>query len=116
MPPPRAGGLSPTWSVAGAVTTGVFALLGLGFGLATNSTHDDFVQRDYEDPEARALADRGETYRTLTNVSFGLAAAAGVATVVLLTRTRFGSSRPSSVGVAVLPSNGGASGSLAVQF
>lgn len=101
----RSSGLSPGWFVAAASATGAMLVLGGVFGAMTASAGDEFAARErYADSaEDRDLASRGETLRALTNVSFGVAAALGVASVVLLTRTRFGGAGASAVDVAVGP-------------
>lgn len=100
----RTSGLAPGWFVAAATATGAMLVLGGVFGALTASAGDEFASRErYADSaDDRDLASRGETLRLVTNVSFGLAAALGVASVVVLTRTRFGSAA-SSVDVAVGP-------------
>ena len=100
----RARGLSPRWFIAGACATGAAALVGGVFGGLTLAARSEFDQRPrYNDDAAdRDLADRGETFRTVANVGFGVAAALGVATVVLLTQTSFGASA-TTVDVAAAP-------------
>ncbi|MEZ4406313.1 MAG: tetratricopeptide repeat protein [Polyangiales bacterium] len=74
--PAPARGLPPAVFISTAAATGVFLLAGTIFGVMTSSTHDEFINLDRDDPNAPTVASRGETYRALTNVSFGLAAAA----------------------------------------
>lgn len=88
------------WFVAAAATGGVFLALGGAFGALTLSTHDEFAGLTRDDPRARELATQGETFRTLTNVSFGVGAAFAAAAVYLAFRTRFGAERPSSATLA----------------
>lgn len=110
-------GLSPTWLYAGAAATGVFLATGIVFGLLTESTHDDYVryrQDQFNDPAVAALREQGESQRLLSNVFFGVAAAAGVATVVIATQTRF--RRTSSADITLAPTNDGAAARLRVAF
>ncbi len=110
-------GLSPTWLYAGAAATGVFLATGIAFGLLTESTHDEYVQYrqdQFNDPAVAALRDQGETQRLLSNVFFGVAAAAGVATVVIATQTRF--RRTSSADITLAPTTDGAAARLRVAF
>ncbi len=88
----RATGVGPGWFVAAASGTGVALVLGGVFGGLTASAGSEFgATARYADSAAdRDLASRGETLRTVTNVAFGVAAALGVASVVLITQTRFG--------------------------
>lgn len=82
-------GLSPVWFIATASATGVFAITAAVFGALTLSTSDEFHTLTREDPRAQDLADRGTVFRTVTNVSLGLAVAAGIASGVVLWQTRF---------------------------
>lgn len=110
-------GLAPTWLYAGAAATGVFLATGVAFGLLTASTHDEYVQYrqdQFNDPAVAALRDQGETQRLLSNVFFGVAAAAGVATVVIATQTRF--RRTSSADITLAPTTDGAAARLRVAF
>ena len=107
----RPTGLSPRWFVAGACATGAAVLVGSVFGGLTLATRAEFGARDRFDDNAadRDLAARGETFRTVANLGLGFAAAFGVATVVLLTQTRFGASA-TTVDVA------GSPGGLQLRF
>ena len=89
-------GLGPGWFVAGACATGAALLVGGVFGGLTLGARADFDARPrYDDVTAdRDLAAQGDALRTAANVGFVAAAALGVATVVLLTQTRFGARRP----------------------
>lgn len=110
-------GLSPTLFYAGASATGLFLVAGIVTGVLTESTHDDYALRfrdEYNSPDVVALRDRGETLRLLSNVSFGLAAAAGVATAVLFTQTRF--RRTSTAEISLAPTPDGAAARLRVTF
>lgn len=100
----RPGGLSPRWLIAGAGATGAALLVGGIFGGLTLATRAEFDARDrFADTAVdRDLAARGDGYRTVANVGLGVAAALGVATVVLLTQTRFGASA-TTVDVARAP-------------
>lgn len=100
----RPRGLSPRWFIAGACATGAAVLVGGVFGGLTLAARSDFdAQPRYDDRAAdRDLAARGDTFRTVANVGFGLAAALGAATVVLLSQTRFGASA-TTVEVAAAP-------------
>lgn len=82
-------GLSPVWFIATASATGVFAITAAVFGALTLSTSDEFHTLTREDARAQELADRGTTFRTVTNITLGLAVAAGVASGVVLWQTRF---------------------------
>lgn len=110
-------GLAPMWLYTGAAVTGAFLVSGLVFGLLTESAHDEYVQHsqsEFNAPDVVAIRDRGETMRLLTNVSFGIAAAAGVATVVIATQTRF--RRESTAEITMVPTNDGAAARLRVTF
>lgn len=102
----RPGGLSPRWFVAAACATGAAALAGGVLGGLTLAARADFDARPRfaDDPADRDLAARGDALRTAANVGFVAAAAFGVATVALLTRTRFGASATT---VDVAASGGG---------
>lgn len=88
----RARGLAPRAFVGTAVATGAALIAGGVFGALTLSTSAEFraEPRFDDDPDDRRLASRGDAFRAVTNVAFGLAAALGVASVVLFTQTRFG--------------------------
>ncbi len=110
-------GLAPVWVIAGASATGAFLVAGVVFGALTASAHDEYTAyyRDqFDDPAVADLRGRGETYRALTNVSFGLAAAAGIATVVFATQMR--ARRPSTVNLSFAPTPGGAAAGLRFTF
>jgi len=102
MEQPR--GVSPRWLIAGACATGAAALVGGVFGGLTLAARSEFdAQPRYDDNATdRDLAARGDAFRTVANVGFGFAAALGVATVVLLTQTRFGAGA-TTVDVAAAP-------------
>lgn len=102
--------LPVTWFFATAAAGGAFLVLGAVFGGLTLTTHDEFLTLTRDDPRAAELADRGDTYRTITNVSLGVGAAFAAAAVYLATRTRFGAERPSTATLAAAP------GGLAVRF
>jgi len=98
------------WFAAAVAASGtMFALSGV-FGALTLSTQDEFNGLFRGDPQVAEVASRGETLRTLTNVSIGLGAAFGAAAVVLALRTRFGAEQPSSATLAAAP------GGLALRF
>lgn len=101
--------------ISTVAATGAFLIAGAIFGVMTSSTHDEFIQLTRDDPRAVTLAADGESYRTITNVSFGLAAAAGVASVILFTQTRWGSAAPRTT-VSLVPTPSGAEASLRVSF
>ncbi len=100
----RPTGVAPGWFIAAAAGTGVALVLGGVFGGLTASAGQDFdaAPRYADSADDRDLAARGESLRTITNVAFGVAAALGVASVVLVTQTRFGGGR-TSVEVAAGP-------------
>lgn len=109
-------GLEPTPFVAATLATGLFVVAGATLGMMTLSTHDTFLEEGVVTQRARDLADQGETLRLLTNVSFGLAAAGGIAAVVLATQTRFRGPRASTAEFALAPTPHGASAGVAVHF
>lgn len=110
-------GLAPTWFIAGAAATGALLVGALACGVLTETTHDAYAQRfvdEYASPDAAALRDRGESLRLATNVMLGLAAATGVASVVLLTQTRF--QRASSAEFSFAPTLDGGAARLRFTF
>lgn len=89
----RSGGSIPTavW-VAGAVT-GVALLAGTTLGLAALSAQNDFDEDPTDD-----TADSGETLALLADLSFGVAAAGAITTVVLYFTERPGKSPDDRLG------------------
>lgn len=102
--------LSPGWFYASAATGGVFLALSGIFGALTLSARSEFDALYQGDPNVASVAQRGETFRALTNVSIGLGAAAAVAAVYLAFRTRFGP-EGTSTGTLALRGDG-----VALQF
>lgn len=102
----------PSGWFLGAATAGgtLLALAGI-FGALTLATHDEFLTLTRDDPHAAELASRGDTLRTLTNVSLGFGIAFAGAAVYLATRTRFGAERASTATLA-----SASAGGLAVRF
>ncbi len=110
-------GLAPAWFIVGAATTGALLAGALVCGALTSVAHDAYAQRfadEYGAPDVVALRDRGESLRLATNITLGLAAAAGVATVVLFTQTR--SLRASSAEVSFAPTPDGGAARLRFTF
>lgn len=102
--------LAPAPFYATAVGAGVFLALSGVCGAMTLSTRSEFDTLTRDDPRAVEVAGRGDTLRTLTNVSLGLGLASAAAAVYLAFRTRFGPERPST-GRVVLHGDG-----VAVRF
>lgn len=109
-------GLEPTPFVAVTLATGLFVVAGVTFGMLTLSAHDSFVEEAVVTQRARDLADQGETLRLMTNLSFGLAAAGGIAAVVLATQTRFQGARASTAEFALVPHPHGATAGVRITF
>lgn len=95
--------LHARWFAVTAGSAGLFFVLGGVFGGLTLAARDEFVTYFRDDPRALDVQSRGETFRTLTNVSLGIGAALGVAAVVIATRTRFGAERASTAALALAP-------------
>lgn len=80
-PPPQKKSRVFTWVALG---TGVAAAgSGLGFGLGANAASDELRRRPHATPEADNLVKQTQAFATTANVSWGVAAVAGVAAVVL---------------------------------
>lgn len=88
--------LSPGWFAASAAVGGVFAALTGVFGVVTLGVRNEFQGLTRDDPRAPEVASRGETFRTLTNVSLGLSVVSAAAAVYFAFRTRFGPEREST--------------------
>lgn len=102
--------LSPGWFYASAATGGALLVLGGIFGALTLTARSEFDTLYQGDPRVADVQQRGETFRTLSNVSIGLGAAAAAAAVYLAFRTRFGP-EAASTGTVVLRGDG-----VALQF
>ncbi len=88
------GGLSPAFFAAGAAVTGAAGIGAIVTGVLTLGARAEFETLYADDPRIVAVAQRGETLRTLTNVLLIGTGVFGVASIVLLTQTRFAPSRP----------------------
>lgn len=88
--------LSPGWFYGAVAASGVFFALSGVFGAVTLSARSEFDTLFQGDPRATEVASRGDSFRTLTNVSLGLGVVSAAAAVYLGFRTRFGAERPST--------------------
>lgn len=111
-----ARGLRPGVFIATSVATGVFAAATVSLGLLTLSERSNFDAYTSRTAEALASADRGTTYRLVTNIMLGATVASAIASVILLTQTRFGRTERSTVEFSATPLQGGAAGGLNVRF
>ncbi|MEZ4389736.1 MAG: PEGA domain-containing protein [Polyangiales bacterium] len=102
--------LSPGWFYATAAAGGTLLVLGGVFGALTLSARSEFDTLFQDDPRVADVQRRGETFRALSNVSFGLGAVAAAAAVYLAFRTRFGP-EGASTGTLVFRGDG-----VALQF